>query len=171
VFRNVELKALDRDRAATLARCHAAGAVEQGLLVQRDTYFAAPLGRLKLREHLAGPTPAVLVSYRRADEATARVSSYHLVDVADPARVRDALADALGIVGVVEKERLLFLWEDTVRIHLDTVAGLGELVEIEAVADAASDLTPEHDQVARLQALLGIAPNDVLSASYLELTR
>jgi predicted adenylyl cyclase CyaB len=169
VHRNVELKAADRDPAATLARCDAAGARDSGVLHQRDTYFAAPLGRLKLREDPTRPGPAVLVAYQRADRAEARSSAYHLVDVADPAVLREALTDTLGVVRVVEKERHLFLWEETVRIHLDTVAGLGAFVEIEAVAAAGSDLAREHDQVARLQALLGIDAGDVLEASYLEL--
>jgi predicted adenylyl cyclase CyaB len=112
----------------------------------------------------------VLVAYRRADAAEARLSAYHLVDVPDPLTLRAALDDTLGIVGVVEKERLLFLWEHTVRIHLDTVSGLGTFVEIEAVAAAESDLTRERDQVSRLQALLGIAPADVLERGYLELS-
>jgi adenylate cyclase class IV len=170
VFRNIELKAADRDRAATIARCHAAGALEQELLRQRDTYFGAPLGRLKLRQELPRPTPAVLVAYRRVDAAEARLSAYHLVDVPAPGALLAALGDTLGVVGVVEKERVLFLWEDTVRIHLDTVSGLGTFVEIEAVATAASDLTRERDQVSRLQELLAIAPEDVLERGYLELS-
>lgn len=169
MFRNVELKAVDRGRAGTLARCRDAGAVEQGLLRHRDTYFAAPHGRLKLRQALPGPTPAVLVAYARAYAPEARLSAYHLVDVTEPEALLAALDNTLGIVRVVEKERLLFLWEETVRIHLDTVAGLGEFVEIEAVAAATSDLSRERDQVARLQTLLGIDAADILSASYVDL--
>jgi adenylate cyclase class 2 len=166
--RNVELKAFDRDRAETLARCRTSGAVEQGLLVHRDTYFAVPHGRLKLRQG-AGQAHGVLVAYRRVDDAVARESAYRLVEVPDAAELLAALSEALGVLRVVDKERLLFLWEDTVRVHLDTVAGLGEFVEIEAVAAPSSDLSRETDQAARLQALLGIAPEDVLAKSYLEL--
>src|SRR3954465_7156247 len=46
--RNVELKAVDRDPAATLARAQGAGAQDHGTLVQTDTYFGVRHGRLKL---------------------------------------------------------------------------------------------------------------------------
>src|SRR5215207_7781538 len=52
--RNVELKAVHREPDTTLAVALAAGAADHGLLVQRDTYFAAPNGRLKLRETEGG---------------------------------------------------------------------------------------------------------------------
>lgn len=48
--RNLELKALDPDPARTLAACLELGAQDRGLLHQRDTYFHAVQGRLKLRE-------------------------------------------------------------------------------------------------------------------------
>ncbi len=51
--------------------------------------------------------------------------------------------------------RRLLLWQD-VRIHLDTVAGLGSFVELEAVAPPDSDLTTEHERVAHLREHLRI---------------
>src|SRR5207248_2321327 len=77
LFRNVELTAFDRDRAATIELCRSAGAMEQELLHHRDTYFAVSAGRLKLRQALPSLTPAVLVAYRRSDVAEARLSAYH----------------------------------------------------------------------------------------------
>jgi len=61
------------------------------------------------------------------------------------------------------KERRLLLWEG-VRIHLDTVQGLGSFVELEGVAAPDSDLSGEHAKVARLREALGIV--DVLTDSY-----
>jgi len=63
----------------------------------------------------------------------------------------------------VAKERHLLLW-DGVRIHLDTVDGLGSFVELEGVAPAESDLSDEERKVAHLRAALGI--EDVLTDSY-----
>ncbi len=77
-LRNVELKARDHDPEATLAAALAHGAVDQGVLTQIDTYFAARDGRLKLREEDGVGT---LIAYARADEAVARTSAYHLVAV------------------------------------------------------------------------------------------
>jgi len=44
---------------------------------------------------------------------------------------------------VVSKRRRLFWWQD-VRIHLDWVDGLGDLLEFEAVAHEQSDLADER---------------------------
>lgn len=165
--RNVELKALDPDPDATLRAALAHGAEDHGLLRQRDTYFTTRDGRLKLREEERDgqPPQAWLIAYARADEAAARLSSYHLVDVPDPAALRAALDATLGTTVVVDKRRRLLLWED-VRIHLDDVDTLGTFVELEAVAAPGSDLSAEHDKVARLRHALGMADERVMSLGY-----
>jgi homotetrameric cytidine deaminase len=160
--RNVELKAHDHDPEATLAAALGHGAEDQGVLRQKDTYFAAREGRLKLREEEDGAT---LIAYARADEAAARTSAYHLVGVPDPAALNAALDAALGTVVVVEKFRRLLLWEG-VRIHLDAVEGLGTWVELEAVAPAGSDLSEEHRKVAELRAVLDMKDEDVVAQGY-----
>jgi homotetrameric cytidine deaminase len=165
--RNVELKAHDPDPEKTLAAALAHGAADQGVLQQKDTYFAAREGRLKLREERAGDgaPAATLIAYARADEAAARTSAYHLVDVPDPAALTAALDASIGTVVVVEKFRRLLLWEG-VRIHLDAVEGLGTWVELEAVAEAESDLADEHRKVAELRAVLGIQDDRVVARGY-----
>ena len=159
--RNVELKALDPDPARSLAVCRELGAEDRGVLRQRDTYFRARSGRLKLREE--EPGGAVLIQYDRPDAAAARESRYRLTRVADPDELRASLDAALGTLVVVDKERHLLLW-DGVRIHLDTVQGLGSFVELESVAPVDSDLAPEREKVAHLQAALGI--DEILADSY-----
>ena len=162
--RNVELKARDPDPARTLERALAAGAREHGILHQRDTYFAVRHGRLKLREE--EPGGATLIAYERPDTAAERVSDYRLVPVTDPAALRAALEATDGVLAVVAKARRLLLWEDSVRIHLDAVEGLGTFLELEAVAAPGSDLAREHDQVARLRDALAIADAALVEGSY-----
>jgi homotetrameric cytidine deaminase len=159
--RNVELKAHDPDPERSLAAARALGADDRGVLRQRDTYFRAREGRLKLREQ--EPGGAVLIQYDRPDAAAARESRYRLTKVDDPETLRASLDAALGTLVVVDKERHLLL-HDGVRIHLDTVAGLGTFVELEGVAPPDSDLGPEREKVARLGKALGIA--DILTDSY-----
>ena len=159
--RNVELKALDPDPARSLAVCRDLGAEDRGVLRQRDTYFRAREGRLKLREE--EPGGAALIQYDRPDAAAARESRYRLAPVPDPDTLRASLDAALGTLVVVDKERHLLLW-DGVRIHLDTVAGLGSFVELEGVAPPESDLSAEREKVAHLQDALGIG--EILTDSY-----
>jgi homotetrameric cytidine deaminase len=159
--RNIELKAVDPDPARSLAVCRGLGAEDRGVLRQRDTYFRARSGRLKLREQ--EPGEAVLIQYDRPDAATTRESRYRLAAVPDPGTLRAALDAALGTLVVVDKDRHLLLWEG-VRIHLDTVRGLGSFVELEGVAPPESDLSAEREKVERLREALGI--DDVLEDSY-----
>jgi homotetrameric cytidine deaminase len=166
--RNVELKARDPDPARSLERARALGAEDRGELRQRDTYFAARRGRLKLREQ--EPGGAELIAYERADAAEARESRYRIAPVADPDALRDDLDAALGTVVVVDKRRRLLLWEG-VRIHLDTVEGLGSFVELEGVAAEDSDLAREAGLVARLRAELGIGDEAIEPAGYADLLR
>jgi hypothetical protein len=101
--RNVELKARDAHPARSLTTCGALGAKAEGILVQRDTYFNAPRGRLKLREEQGAA--ARLIAYERADLSDQRTSHYRLIDVGEPEALRAALATTLGIKVVVTKER------------------------------------------------------------------
>ena len=164
--RNVELKARDADPAGSLSRCRALGAEDHGELRQHDTYFAAARGRLKLREQDAGG--AQLIAYERRDVTPARESRYRIAPVSEPDAVREALDAAVGTVVVVEKRRRLLLWEG-VRIHLDRVAGLGDFVELEAVAAPDSNLTRERELVARLRAQLAIGDEALVACGYAEL--
>jgi predicted adenylyl cyclase CyaB len=160
--RNIELKARDPDPDRSLQTSLDLGASDEGWLHQTDTYFRTPHGRLKLREEGA---VAQLISYERSDETVVRESRYRLVSVSDPAGLKDALSDALGVLVVVEKSRRLLLWQ-SVRIHLDEVRGLGSFIEIEAVADPASDLSAEHRRASELQDALAITPDRIVAVSY-----
>ena len=113
---NVELKARDPEPDATAARCVALGAEDRGVLVQRDTYFAARHGRLKLRQ--SGQGDDELIAYRRPDAAEPAESAYVRAAIREAETVGEALEAALGRVVVVAKRRHLFIWEN-VRIHLD----------------------------------------------------
>ena len=164
--RNLEVKAVDPDPQATLEAALELGAADQGLMHQRDTYFHAVIGHLKLRE--APPHPAELIAYDRADLAGPAVSLYRVVPVGDHLALIDALSDALGVRCVVEKARRLLLWRN-VRIHLDRVTGLGHFVELEAVATAPGGLEVERDRVEQLRQVLGIADERLVARGYADL--
>ncbi len=161
--RNIELKARDLDRGASLKACLKLGASDHGTISQRDTYFDSPHGGLKLREE--HPGSAHLIQFLRAEQPQQRESRYRIAEVIDAASLVAVLADAIGIWGTVVKQRHLLLWE-TVRIHLDEVDGLGSFVELEAVAPADSDLSREHELVAQLRHELNITEDRLEARGY-----
>lgn len=166
---NVELKARDSDPSETAARCLTLGAEDKGVLHQRDTYFAARHGRLKLR--VQDERSGELIAYRRADAAGPSESRYVLAPVSRPAELAEALEAALGTVVVVSKRRRLFLWEG-VRIHLDDVEGLGSFIEFEGVVESGSDddgAAAAHQKVARLRSELGIEDSALVPGGYADL--
>jgi homotetrameric cytidine deaminase len=163
---NVELKAINRDPEGTAARCRALGAEDRGVLLQRDTYFAASHGRLKLREQ--GPLGSELIAYRRPDGVTPRPSEFIRAAVGEaPGAVRESLAAALGTVVEVVKRRRLFMWEG-VRIHLDEVEGLGTFIEFEAIVSG-SEVAAAEAKVVRLRGELGIEDSELVAVGYADL--
>ncbi len=161
---NLELKARLRDPADVLARALALGAVDQGVLHQRDTYFPARRGRLKLRE-IAG-AEAELIAYDRGDSGAAALSRYVRAP-ADPG-LAEALDAALGTRLVVAKQRRLLMFEN-VRIHLDEVEGLGAFLEFEAVLGPSDTREAGESKLARLQSELGIGAADLVAVGYADL--
>jgi adenylate cyclase class IV len=164
--RNLERKVRCIDPAALPARLARLGATLEGVQEQTDTYFHAPRGRLKLRVVVGWPP--VLIWYERPDEAADRLSHYHLVPAADAALTRAALAAALGVRGEVCKRRAVHHWHN-VRVHLDTVDGLGTFVEFEAVLGEGDDEAAARRQLDHLARELGLEGAEVLAGSYADL--
>ena len=166
---NVELKARDLDPEATAARCAALGAQDRGVLVQRDTYYEARHGRLKLRRSVEAGDE--LIAYGRPDAAEPAESTYSRAPTADAQALGEALEAALGTVVVVAKRRRLFVWEN-VRIHLDDVEGLGTFLELEAIVDPdGSDHADARAKVDRLRDALAITDGALVAEGYCDLLR
>ncbi len=163
-MQNVELKArlADRNRAAEV--CRALGAEPRGEIRQADTYFGVPEGRLKLRRCVPGGDE--LIFYRRPDLRGPRLSDFAIAPATRG--LGDLLGEALGVLGVVEKTRTLWQWEN-VRIHLDRVSDLGEFIEFEAVLSPADSREEGEGKVAHLRQAFGIEEEDLIAGSYLEL--
>jgi predicted adenylyl cyclase CyaB len=121
---------------------------------------------LKLRE-IEGQ-PAQLIGYARPDDQGPKASDYLVVPVTEAGLLKAALSAALGIRGVVEKRREIYLWHNA-RIHLDEVTGLGTFIEFEAVLGPEVDDARGRDQLADLSRRFGIAQGDLLAGSYGEM--
>jgi predicted adenylyl cyclase CyaB len=166
VRRNLELKAHHPNLAAARELVQELGATPGGVELQTDTFFFAQNRRLKLRE--IQRQSATLICYDRADEATARICQYQLVEVPEAAPLKALLSAALGVRGEVCKRREIFFWHN-IRIHLDEVAGLGTFVEFEAVLNPEDDLATAQGRLNQLRDLLGISPGDLVGQAYPDL--
>lgn len=136
------------------------------MLIQRDTYFRVPRGRLKLREEEGAG--AHLIAYERPDGAGQRQSLYRIVPVAAADELKAALAGTLGTEIVVSKERRLFLW-DHVRIHLDRVDGLGHFLEFEAIVADKGETAACEARIETLRRAFGIEDANLVGGSYSDL--
>ncbi len=164
--RNVEIKARIGD-LETLAR-RAAALADQGSveIVQDDTFFPCPNGRLKLRTFADGVGELIL--YQRADEAGPKESRFERVPVPDAAALRELLARAYGTAGRVRKERTLYLAGRT-RLHLDRVEGLGDFLELEVVLAEGEPVAAGVAEARALLGRLGISDTQLVEGSYRDL--
>ncbi len=171
-MKNVEIKSSLPDRPRVEAALENLGAERVWTRRQKDTFFHVRAGTghatawLKLREE-EGAT-AHLIAYARATEdGEPRPSDYDIVEVGDAKGMAHVLGRSNGVRGVVEKERTLWLWKHT-RIHLDRVEGLGDCLELEAVAREI-DLAEAHAEAEAMIEGLGLERGRFLSVPYLEL--
>ena len=152
--RNVEIKARARDFANQVLL--AEGLENRGVehLVQEDTFFNVPSGRLKLRVFEDGS--GELIQYERVDSTD------------DPGTLKETLTNALGVRGVVRKKRTVYLAGKT-RIHMDQVEGLGSFIELEVVLHP--DENPADGAVVAdaLMSKLRIEKSDLVETAYIDL--
>ena len=161
---NLELKAaLDSSsRAVVIAR--RIGARDRGTLLQVDTYYRVPSGRLKLR--VIDRSSAELIAYARPERAGGRYSQYLILPVSDAPLTDRLLRNLLGMRIVVRKRRRLFLYRNA-RIHLDSVTGLGVFIEFEVLVTKGR--TQARRLFRELVRVFGLTKTQGIAASYCDL--
>ncbi len=164
--RNVEIKARLADLPALARRVAAIADDGPTVLLQEDTFFPSPRGRLKLRRFESGD--GELIYYRRPDATEPEESSYVLSPAADPESLAAALGGALGVRGVVRKKRTLYRVGRT-RVHLDEVEGLGDFLELEVVLAPGEGKEAGLAVARELADRLGIAAGDLVARAYIDL--
>ncbi len=164
--RNIEIKAkIHRTEAlvSIIASLAETGPIH---ILQHDTFFNCPLGKLKLRAF--SDNAGELIYYQRPELNGPKLSLYHISPTTEPDSLRDTLALAYGILGTVRKQRTLYLLGKT-RIHLDRVDGLGDFLELEVVLEDLQTITYGESIALDLMAKIGVLPNQLIPTSYLEL--
>jgi adenylate cyclase class IV len=167
--KNIEYKAelLNLETARGIAR--AIGAREVAFLEQTDEYFPVAEGRLKRRTErnaTQGTERREWIWYDRADKVQARTSRWtrlddRQVEVRWPNLVRK-------VEHYIKKRRELWDFEG-VRIHLDSVAGLGNFLEFEGVVDSSGDPTRVRGTVEHLIGQFRPVLGEPVSGSYADM--
>lgn len=163
---NAEIKAKANNIDLLHQKLIKLGAEFKGIDNQVDTYFNVENGRLKLR---SGNIENSLIFYRRIDKAEVRESEIFLEKLPPENNMKNLLSASNGVlVEVVKARRIYFI--NNVKFHLDTVEGLGEFVEIEAIDESGKqDVSLLQQQCSSYVELLGLEREDFLSHSYSDL--
>ncbi|KAK2831499.1 hypothetical protein Q7C36_016585 [Tachysurus vachellii] len=164
---NVEIKAWLRDLDHVSKRARELSGSDGTVIRQHDTFFhVSKEGRLKLRNFLNGS--GQLIFYERPDMSGPKLSNYSITPTNDPQGLTRVLSDALGQVGQVKKERHLYMVGQT-RVHVDSVEGLGDFMELEVVMKE-NQSTDEGVAIAhQLMQDLGVKKEDLIDGAYMDL--
>uniref|UniRef100_A0A8D0E564 CYTH domain-containing protein n=1 Tax=Salvator merianae TaxID=96440 RepID=A0A8D0E564_SALMN len=162
---NVEIKARVRDVARLTENAERLSGTQGCTILQTDTFFHAPRGRLKLRDFRDGH--GQLIFYDRPDSEGPKLSRYTVSPTDDPAGLTAVLSEALGVQGTVKKERRLFLVGQT-RVHVDHVEGLGDFVELEVVLREQQSPQEGEKVAQQLMEELGVRQEDLLAGAYVD---
>jgi len=166
VARNVEIKARVADIDTMTRRVSRLADEGPWTIEQDDIFFACESGRLKLRDFCNGN--GELIFYRRADQTGPGQSEYRITPTEDPKGLQSVLADALGVVGRVRKQRVLYLTGRT-RIHLDRVEALGDFLELEVVLSDDEPPRLGESEAQFLMECLHISDEDLVDVAYVDL--
>lgn len=171
----VEVK-VRADHEGVRAALADSGAELVGRVVQTDTYFDAPHRdmaardeALRLREERQDGTAAVAITYKGPlveAESKTREEFETAVESADEMA---AILQGLGFspAATVEKERTRYHLEGFT-ISLDSVAGLGEFVEIEAEASQ-GEIESTRERAIEVLDSIGLDADEQIRTSYLGL--
>lgn len=161
---NVEFKAELRDLPLARAIAMAHGATMVCTMVQTDTYFRVPSGRLKRRE-VPGEN-IEYIFYERADRTQPKLS--HFTIFSESEALERFGVRPLPTLVVVRKSRELLMF-DHVRIHLDDVQHLGTFLELEALVFPERNIARCHEMIAELRQQLGPAMGEAIGVSYADM--
>jgi adenylate cyclase class IV len=162
---NIEIKAKAANWTRQLAVARALADKAEDL-IQEDTFFNCPDGRLKLRELKGGES--YLIFYLRSDMKGPKNSVYYPSPVKDPGSMKALLGAAFGLGKTVKKKRHLFLAGAT-RIHFDDVEGLGRFIELEVCMKDGQSLAEGEALAGAFMERLAIAEADLLESAYADM--
>lgn len=164
-MRNVEFKAELRDVAIAREVCRSLGASLIGVIGQTDTYFRVAAGRMKKRESVlpGGGLEVEYIFYERPNTVAPKLSQFVLYT---PAQAMERFGSTpLPVLVTVVKTRTLYMLEN-VRIHLDSVVGLGQFLEFEYLVSVAHPAEAGRARLDELRRTFAFALGEPIDRSY-----
>lgn len=164
--RNVEIKARLSDFSRQYELASTIATNGPTTIHQRDVFFRATKGRLKLRYF--SDADGELIAYDRPNQTGPKTSNFFISKTREPKQLHQVLNESLGTIAEVVKRRELFLVGRT-RVHLDRVQQLGDFLELEVVladGDAIEDGIQEANQ---LMSQLEVDPDWLVDSAYVDL--
>uniref|UniRef100_A0A7I5E7L3 CYTH domain-containing protein n=1 Tax=Haemonchus contortus TaxID=6289 RepID=A0A7I5E7L3_HAECO len=173
MFRNVEIKAKVRNRDEVLRLANELTGEQPTILKQHDRFYNAPEGRLKMRTvEENGIVRSELIWYDRPNLAGPKESKFNKVDI--PEGISEELSGILrcsmGVKGEIKKTRALFLYGRT-RIHIDSVDGLGDFMELEVCLSESEAVMEGEKEAKAIMKKLCIIEDDLLEGAYMDMLK
>ena len=130
---------------------------------QTDIYYKTVRDRLKLR--IINDTEGSLILYNRAEKKNKRISKYTISKTKDFRELDFILRKQFRVLVTVIKKREIYIHKN-IRVHIDTVKGLGKYIEIEIIYD---DISKAKDIMNNLVTELNLDENKFIKVSYSDL--
>ncbi len=130
---------------------------------QIDIYYKVKSGRLKLR--IINDRVGNLIFYDRKEQTGKRISNYIISKTSDFREADLILRKQFDVLVKVSKHRNIYI-NKNIRVHIDTVKGLGRFLEIEIIYE--KDSNPKK-QMEELITQLGLGKYELIKKSYSDL--
>jgi len=169
-MKNIELKAKYPNQKAAMVIAENLGAKYEGILEQEDIYFKISPAKLKerLKLRIINKADYELIYYKRANLKSARESEYEIFKVRNGMELLNVLKSILLVISIIKKKREVYIFEN-VRIHIDTVKGLGKFIEFEAVCRNKKEIKDAQLKLKKLVSEFNISTKNLIKMSYSDL--
>jgi len=173
-MKNIELKAKYPNQKAAMVIAENLGARYEGILKQEDIYFKISPAKLKaklkerLKLRIINNADYELIYYKRAKVKSAGESEYEIFKVRNGMELLNLLKSILPVISIVEKKREVYIFEN-VKIHIDTVKGLGKFIEFEALCRNKKEIKDAPAKLKKLASDFKISTKNLIKMSYSDL--
>lgn len=161
--KNYEIKCELTDRKTIAHIIYSVKGYSHSVEKQTDVYYKADSGRLKLR--IINDRLGNLIFYDRGEKTGMKISKYIISQTKDHKELNSILRKQFKVLVIVNKKRDIYI-HNNIRVHIDTVKGLGRFLEIEIIYE---NLSKAKEQMKGLISKFQLNENKFIKGSYSDL--